>query len=272
MAKANPRFMIIVILSLSILFGFKYFKHSQLGYFNEYSNITDEPTILNNDGEWMSCDKWTEKRFERNQNKNIYNETDIFTDTFWKERMEIARNQTKDWDDYLVRKQEILEATSNTIIGKPNLCNDGHTKKIIFVKSRPESLDRRDAIRKTYGEICRKLGIPVIFILGIHNDFNNSQIISEDKEHGDILQAHFIDSRGNLTLKTFIMIYFLDQYCPKVDLTISTDDDMYLNIRRVLVSNYLCIPNSIIGFQYVKAPIFRLKGHKYYVPRFGDFH
>lgn len=52
--------------------------------------------------------------------------------------------------------------------------------------------------------------------------------------YSDIIRGRFIDSYNNLTLKTISSLEWVDTYCPRAAYVLKTDDDMFINVLRLM--------------------------------------
>lgn len=59
--------------------------------------------------------------------------------------------------------------------------------------------------------------------------------MSENQRHDDIIQERFIDSYNNLTLKSVMMLKWVNNHCgEKARFVMKTDDDMYVNVASLV--------------------------------------
>ena len=92
---------------------------------------------------------------------------------------------------------------------------------------------------------------------------------AEVKTHGDVVQESFIDTYNNLSLKTVALVRWASHYCQDSTFVVKADDDMYINVPRLLAKLRSQLdkgPLFIIGFLHPDSRPFRTKGHKWYVP------
>ncbi|ESO83739.1 hypothetical protein LOTGIDRAFT_56362, partial [Lottia gigantea] len=132
----------------------------------------------------------------------------------------------------------------------------------ILILTQHDAYNQRKAIRETWGRIARHepwpgrrlLGeVRLIFLLGaIDNAPLNKAVQIEASEHRDIVEANFIDSYFNLTLKVLMGIKWVRTHCPKTKYIMKMDHDAFVDIPRLvnlLVSTYM--ENGIYGpFSY----------------------
>lgn len=118
------------------------------------------------------------------------------------------------------------------ILNKPQLCSDPPAAAVLIVVITSSiNFAQRNAIRSTWGEAARRRGYKVIFFVGTPKlkPFQRN-IVYEDSQYGDIVQADFVDSYRNLTLKSITMVRWASTYCSNVSLVLKIDDDMLLNV------------------------------------------
>ncbi|XP_066586320.1 beta-1,3-galactosyltransferase brn [Prorops nasuta] len=109
---------------------------------------------------------------------------------------------------------------------------------IYLIKSALDHFDRRLAIRNSWGFEKRFFDVPskTFFILGIsvNNEELEAKIKVESSKYKDIIQANFIDSYYNNTIKTMMGFKWLVNYCSNSKFFMFVDDDMYISVRNVL--------------------------------------
>lgn len=133
--------------------------------------------------------------------------------------------------------------------------NNYHTLRIVFlVKSAAENFERRSAIRSSWGFKKRFFDVPTrtIFLLGIHenNQELQSKIHEESIKFKDILQAEFVDSYYNNTIKTMMGLKWAAINCLNSKFYMFIDDDMYVSVKNVLAF----IRNPAYYPDYLKEP------------------
>jgi len=93
--------------------------------------------------------------------------------------------------------------------------------RIAIVRTAPLSNDYRDYVRKTWKPLVEKTGIPVLFVIGTSSSSSNDH---EAKMYGDILQADFVDSYGNLSLKMVVAYRYLIRHTDVEQIIVFNDD------------------------------------------------
>lgn len=123
------------------------------------------------------------------------------------------------------------------------------------------------AIRQTWGHYHQRSDVAIGFIVGRTLDAGETAIKKEAALYGDIIQANFVDSYNNLTLKSISMLEWVDNYCNKAKFVLKTDDDMFINIPKLLtfLSKHSKDKRKIFGRLAKKWKPIRNKASKYYV-------
>ncbi|KAJ3639654.1 hypothetical protein Zmor_002999 [Zophobas morio] len=148
----------------------------------------------------------------------------------------------------------------------PDLGRD--IKLLIAITSAPSHEGARMAIRETWGHFASRKDIGIAFMLGsISNETVNSNIEKEQYLYGDIIRGKFRDTYDNLTLKTISMLEWVDNYCPKAAFVLKTDDDMFINVSRLLafIAKHSPEQRAIYGRLAKKWKPIRNKKSKYYI-------
>ncbi|XP_011302131.1 beta-1,3-galactosyltransferase brn [Fopius arisanus] len=148
-----------------------------------------------------------------------------------------------------------------------NTQNDFRSLRIVFlVKSSAEHFQRRVAIRSTWGFKKRFFDVPTrtIFLLGLHkgDDELQKKIDEEAETYKDILQANFIDSYYNNTIKTMIGFKWAYNHCRNSKFYFFVDDDIYVSVKNVLrfirnpayYPEYLKDPNRLVKREVEEVP------------------
>lgn len=144
----------------------------------------------------------------------------------------------------------------------------GPLRLLILITSAPTHRDARLAIRQTWGHYSSRRDVSIGFILGVtENIALEDQLSAENYMYGDLIRGHFIDSYNNLTLKTISTLEWVDTYCPKVSFVLKTDDDMFINVPKILsfIEKHHKDTRVIYGRLAKKWKPIRNKKSKYYV-------
>ncbi|KAG8235165.1 hypothetical protein J437_LFUL015205 [Ladona fulva] len=151
-----------------------------------------------------------------------------------------------------------------------DLCPDAGSgmRLLILVTSAPKNKDARMAIRQTWGNFGARRDVSVGYFVATSADLETQRLLeSESALYGDIIRANFLDSYLNLTLKTTSMLEWVDTYCPKVRFILKTDDDMFINVPRLLTftEEHLGEKRTIYGRLAERWIPIRDSRSKYYV-------
>ncbi|XP_018603504.1 beta-1,3-galactosyltransferase 2-like [Scleropages formosus] len=162
------------------------------------------------------------------------------------------------------------------ILDEPEKCRSQSPFLVLVVPVAPRNRAVRDTIRRTWGNESLVPGVTIrrLFLLGLEDQKRGLQkeLHAESKEHHDLLQANFLDSYLNLTIKTMVMMEWLVTRCPNASYAAKVDTDMFLNVDflvNTLLDPHTVQPkqNYITGAVMRKARVRRKKSSKFYVPR-----
>lgn len=160
------------------------------------------------------------------------------------------------------------------LINHPEKCS-GDVYLLIVVKSIITQHDRREAIRRTWGQEKEVDGkrIRTLFLLGTaskEEERANYQKLLDYENHiyGDILQWDFLDSFFNLTLKEVHFLKWLNIYCDNVHFIFKGDDDVFVSPSNILefLEDKRKGEDLFVGDVLYKARPIRKKENKYYIP------
>ncbi|XP_005074179.1 acetylgalactosaminyl-O-glycosyl-glycoprotein beta-1,3-N-acetylglucosaminyltransferase [Mesocricetus auratus] len=114
---------------------------------------------------------------------------------------------------------------------------------LLAVKSSPANYERRELIRRTWGQERSYSGRQVrrLFLLGTsppEEAAREPQLADlldlEAREHGDVLQWDFQDTFLNLSLKHLHLLDWTAERCPGASFLLSCDDDVFVHTANVL--------------------------------------
>ncbi|XP_038218171.1 beta-1,3-galactosyltransferase 5-like [Zerene cesonia] len=151
----------------------------------------------------------------------------------------------------------------------PELCPalGAKVQLVVLVTSAPGHSAARDAVRLTWGHYAARRDVAFGFVLGAPPAELRAAVDAEDALYGDLIVGRFVDSYSNLTLKTLSMLEWVDTYCPRAPRLLKTDDDMFINIPRLLrfAAARANATNTIWGKVIKKSLPKRTSKSKYYV-------
>ncbi|XP_029977952.1 beta-1,3-galactosyltransferase 1-like [Sphaeramia orbicularis] len=156
------------------------------------------------------------------------------------------------------------------IINEPVRCQDLRPFLVLMVPVAPNNRKHRDAIRRTWGGQTMVLdkAVALFFILGRQTGVQlEDQLLQESRDHRDLIQADFLDCYKNLTIKTMVMMEWLDAHCSGASYAMKIDSDMFLNVAK-LVSMLTDAPRTayLSGLVERAAGVLRQRSSKWFVP------
>ncbi|EDV59299.2 uncharacterized protein Dere_GG10514 [Drosophila erecta] len=141
------------------------------------------------------------------------------------------------------------------------------TKLLVLITSSLRHSAARMAIRQTWMHYGSRRDVGMAFVLGrSKNKTLNTAIDQEGFMYQDLIRGHFIDSYNNLTLKTICLLEWADLHCPKAKYILKTDDDMFINVPKLMtLMNTLKDNRSIYGRRAENWKPIRNRSSKYYI-------
>lgn len=108
---------------------------------------------------------------------------------------------------------------------------------LILVCSAVENIDRRKAIRSTWGDAARltAVGARLVFVVARTDPARSPpgierRVAAEHRRRGDVVQADVVDDYVNLTAKTAAALRWAARACPRVRHVMKSDDDVYVDV------------------------------------------
>ncbi|XP_068169212.1 beta-1,3-galactosyltransferase 2-like [Antennarius striatus] len=159
------------------------------------------------------------------------------------------------------------------IINEPNKCEQQKPFLVLMVPVAPHNRVHRDIVRSTWGGVSLVLGkiVSLFFLLGRNNGEGEEQLqeqlLQESKEHQDLIQSNFLDCYKNLTIKTMVMLEWVDSHCSNASYVMKIDSDMFLNLPNLL-NMLINAPktNYMTGLVETGAVVRRDPHSKWYIP------
>lgn len=158
------------------------------------------------------------------------------------------------------------------VIENTNICNNT-TELVFLIASATEGFNKRNALRNTWLNLTSAYtgAVRHVFLVGSSSKGSvNDMIVDENKRNRDIIQGSFLDTYGNLTLKTRMGLRWVVEACSSTKYVMKTDDDMWVNVANVL-STMLpkygrFFDTRVGGFCMRKETPHRDPNSKYYIP------
>lgn len=164
------------------------------------------------------------------------------------------------------------------LLNLPGKCGGPEGSSNIFlllaIKSSPVNYERREVIRKTWGQEKSFEGAFVrrVFLVGVSPAAQDAKKLNqllrlEHLEHGDVLQWDFKDTFFNLTLKQVLFHAWLEEHCPGVRFIFNGDDDVFINTDNVIrFAMTTQEQHLMVGHLFIDNRPIRFQQSKYFVP------
>lgn len=128
----------------------------------------------------------------------------------------------------------------------------------------------RRAIRQTYGLNATELNMAVVFFIGsTYDPFYQNMIRLESEMYDDIVQADYLDTYRNLTLKSYSVLRWQVMMCNNAKYYFNADADVLVFPQHLLdfATNMTYQTSSIVGAcRMGGAGVARSNRSKWYVP------
>nr|XP_060616681.1 beta-1,3-galactosyltransferase 4-like [Anolis sagrei ordinatus] len=119
------------------------------------------------------------------------------------------------------------------LLPPPEACSPRAPSLLVLVVSAPYHITQRQAIRSTWGgaRCTGKFTVQTFFALGLPRKPSfQAALEREAAKHQDLVQGRFLDTYGNLTLKTLSLMGWAATHCPGTLFLVKVDDDIFLNL------------------------------------------
>ncbi|NXI46997.1 B3GN3 acetylglucosaminyltransferase, partial [Galbula dea] len=145
---------------------------------------------------------------------------------------------------------------------------------LLAIKSSPANYDRREVIRKTWGQerIFEGASIRRVFLVGVDPNPRGAKKLNqllrlEQWEHEDVLQWDFKDTFFNLTLKQVLFHTWLEENCPGAHFIFNGDDDVFVNTDNVILfAQGIQEQHLFVGQVLINTGPIRDPWSKYFIP------
>ncbi|XP_052796494.1 beta-1,3-galactosyltransferase 5-like [Mya arenaria] len=168
--------------------------------------------------------------------------------------------------------KKYVDGDAMTYIIDQEPCTKDHYLSI-YVHSGPKHAERRRVIRNTWAskEILKQHKAKLVFVTGEVEDENLQATLENESElYKDIIQANFTDAYRNLTYKAIAGLRWVSENCPDVMYVLKTDDDIVVDIHRVVRLMHAYIEhkwgkkNILAGYIWPHMNVDRNKSSKWY--------
>ncbi|KAM8876862.1 beta-1,3-galactosyltransferase 1-like isoform 1-T1 [Synchiropus picturatus] len=159
------------------------------------------------------------------------------------------------------------------VINEAKACEEKKPFLLLMVPVAPSNRAHRDIIRQTWGKETEVMGkvVKLFFVLGLQSGQPRpelqEQILKESQQYHDLIQSNFLDCYKNLTIKTMVMLKWMDSYCSAASYAMKIDSDVFLNLENLIkmLSN-APKTNYLSGLVARGAQVLRNPKSKWYLP------
>ncbi|XP_015610487.1 beta-1,3-galactosyltransferase 1 isoform X2 [Cephus cinctus] len=180
-----------------------------------------------------------------------------------------AYNKSRDLRVY------IRPGNNTTVLSPTSICASP-PYLLIVICSAVANQKARESIRNTWAnkqhlDSLYNSTVRIAFLLGeSDNDTLNSSIEEESQQYGDIIQEKFQDTYNNLTLKSVMMLKWVNSNCENAKYLMKTDDDMFVNVPTLLKTLRARVQSTgtLLGSLICNAKPIQDPKNKWYTPKY----
>lgn len=152
----------------------------------------------------------------------------------------------------------------------PISCEDKYVYLLMVVPSAVANFEQRNAIRNTWGNVSNlHTTVLLKFLLGKSTNAALQDIaVTESEIYNDIIFEDILETYENLTRKSIAMLRWASMHCRDVQYLLKVDDDIFLNLPRLLDElKKHQMKNAISGCKVMGSSPFRHSISKWSVSR-----
>lgn len=154
----------------------------------------------------------------------------------------------------------------NFIINEPKKCQETKPFLVLVVPVAAQNKNDRQIIRDTWGAGTTDKNVALFFLLGLGKQ-KQEDLLEESRQYGDLIQGDFVDCYKNLTIKSMVMLEWLDTYCHQAKYVMKIDSDMFLNVPKLMeMLQHTPKTNYLTGLVERAAVVHRYTSSKWFVP------
>lgn len=156
----------------------------------------------------------------------------------------------------------------NFIINEATRCQELKPFLVLMVPVAPQNKEDRQIIRDTWGaqKVVSEQKVALFFLLGL-GKVDENELLKESRQYGDLIQSNFVDCYKNLTIKTMLMLEWLDVHCRDAAYAMKIDSDMFLNLPKLVqMLQHAPKTNYLTGLVERAAVVHRYTSSKWFVP------
>ena len=144
------------------------------------------------------------------------------------------------------------------LITNSDVCEDIHENVLvtILVISAPDHFKQREAIRNSWGKTKDNKEVVLSFLVGLSDNTTvDKAVADESAKNGDVIVNNINDSYQNLSLKTISAFAWFTQFCSKAPFLLKVDDDMFVQIDKLLKIIRLYLSKENVGSKSILGNI-----------------
>ncbi|KAL4232126.1 Beta-1 [Mactra antiquata] len=169
------------------------------------------------------------------------------------------------------RKEVVFPLNYRFMIAGHGVCKTKRVFLLIMCLSTAKNVKKRMAIRNTWGKVARNIPWPgesdphrrvkIMFMFGTPESQTDQAILKREQvKYGDVVQADFVDSYRNLTIKVMMGIKWATIYCSGVQYMMKVDDDTFVHVGNLMKDlKRMQVPTGglVIGHVHEQPPVQR---------------
>ncbi|KAE8582423.1 hypothetical protein XENTR_v10020118 [Xenopus tropicalis] len=143
------------------------------------------------------------------------------------------REQARNLNMQLLKKN----ISESYVIREEGLCSGRDVFLLMVVSSSPENKTRRDTIRRTWGNMTNYKDLVVVrmFALGRPtSEETQAELLVESQVHKDMVEASFLDTYENRTLKVITSMEWIVTFCPNARFILKVDQEAFVNVESLV--------------------------------------
>ncbi|OCT65328.1 hypothetical protein XELAEV_18041568mg [Xenopus laevis] len=127
--------------------------------------------------------------------------------------------------------------SENYVIREEGLCSGRDVFLLMVVFSSPENKTRRETIQYTWGNMTNYKDLVVVHLFALGRSLSEEtqlELLNESQVHKDIVEARFLDTYENRTLKVIMSMEWIVTFCPKAKFVLKVDQEAFVNMESLV--------------------------------------
>lgn len=145
-------------------------------------------------------------------------------------------------------------------------CSNTTTILVLVITSAKDTAGRK-AVRETWDSERISSEVVVLFLLADPGDKLRRVVADESKVYGDVLQADFLDTYENLTMKSVMALHVASTFCREAKFMLKVDSDVFVNLAKLLpfVRSKATKSRNMFGLLKNNTKPIRVRSNKWFV-------